>query len=136
MIDFEQLEWYLNSREFDKKLLKWLEEDNKKIWENQTYLTSKSFEIELKLVKTRTRIRGGILTNQPTTNTITENNTIKALNKVFNALEKAKRLRKKISYTEINGVTVLYFEIPNYIFQKYLKYDSNGNMLKKVIYTG
>jgi|GEM_PF-4596311 hypothetical protein len=135
MIDFEQLEYYLNSPYFDSDVKRWEKQEEKEWEETRNYLSSRSFEIELKFIKTRARLKEGI-SNIPNTNTVTEENTIKAFEKVFNALEKTKRETKKIGYTEIEGVTVMYFTIPNFIFQKFLQVDENGEFYKRMIYTG
>jgi hypothetical protein len=135
MIDFEQLEYYLNSPYFDSDVKRWEKQEEKEWEETRNYLSSRSFEIELKFIKTRARLKEGI-SNIPNTNTVTEKNTIKAFEKVFNALEKTKRETKKIGYTEIEGVTVMYFTIPNFIFQKFLQVDETGEFYKRMIYTG
>jgi hypothetical protein len=135
MIDFEQLEYYLNSPYFDSDVKRWEKQEEKEWEETRNYLSSRSFEIELKFIKTRARLKEGI-SNIPNTNTVTEENTIKAFEKVFNVLEKTKRETKKIGYTEIEGVTVMYFTIPNFIFQKFLQVDENGEFYKRMIYTG
>ena len=135
MIDFEQLEYYLNSPYFDSDVKRWEKQEEKEWEETRNYLSSRSFEIELKFIKTRARLKEGI-SNIPNTNTVTEENTIKAFEKVFNALEKTKRETKKIGYTEIEGVTVMYFTIPNFIFQKFLQVDETGEFYKRMIYTG